>query len=124
MIGMSGTGKTHWANKLEEKGFRKFSCDELIEVRLREDLFKEGLKGGINDVSRWMGQPYEERYAQRSRRYLELEAETLTEILQQIENDLPSDVDVVVDTTGSVIYMHEDILNKLTTLTRIVYLET
>lgn len=124
LIGMSGSGKTHWSKELEARGFRRFCCDDMIEEKLRDELVLDGLKGGINDVSEWMGQPYEQRYAQRSRRYLYLEAEMMREIFQHIENDLASDVDVVIDTTGSVIYTAEDIIDKLSTLTIIGYLDS
>ena len=124
LVGMSGTGKTHWSKQLESKGFRRFGCDENIESKLRTELARSGLPGGINDVSRWMGQPYEERYTRNSRRYLELEAEAMEEIFGNFEHELSPETDLVIDTTGSVIYVGEPALNRLSSLTTIIYLET
>ena len=124
LVGMSGTGKTHWSKQLESKGFRRFGCDEIIESKLRTELARSGLPGGINDVSRWMGQPYEERYTRNSRRYLELEVEAMEEIFGNFEHELPPETDLVIDTTGSVIYVGEPALNRLSSLTTIIYLET
>ncbi len=119
-IGMSGAGKSHWAKILErEKGYKKYSCDELIEKDLTPELALLGYKG-VNDVSRWMGQPYDGRYTANSRRYLELEAKVLGESLGKIENSK----DVVIDTTGSVVYLPPKLLQKLKQFTKVVYLET
>ena len=61
-IGMSSVGKSAWSTKLEElKGFRRYCCDDLIEKYLGPEFKALGYLG-INDVSRWMGQPYDQRY--------------------------------------------------------------
>lgn len=70
-----------------------------------------------------MGQPYDERYKKNSQKYLELEAEALKNILQEIKR-LSKDKNIAVDTTGSVIYLPQDILDDLKMQTKIVYLET
>lgn len=122
-IGMSGVGKSTWSSKLEkEKGFKRYCCDDLIEKGLSSELKKLGY-GGINDVSRWMGQPYDERYKRNSQKYLELEAEALKNILWGIKW-LAKDKNIAVDTTGSVIYLPPDILDDLKKRTKIIYLET
>ncbi|TRZ64400.1 MAG: hypothetical protein D4Q79_01565 [Spirochaetia bacterium] len=121
-IGMSGTGKSFWSKRLEkERGYQKYSCDELIEKELSSELVVLGRKG-VNNLSHWMGQPYDERYAANSRRYLELEAKVLGDSLRKIEND--KNKNMVVDTTGSVIYLPPELLLKLKQLTKVVYLET
>ncbi len=116
-------GKSAWSSRLEkEKGFKKYCCDDLIEKGLSPELEKLGY-GGINDVSRWMGQPYDERYKKNSQKYLELEAEALKNILQEIKR-LSKDKNITIDTTGSVIYLPQDILGDLKMRTKIIYLET
>ena len=121
-IGMSGVGKSFWSNRLEkEKGYQKYSCDELIEKELSPELTLLGYKG-TNGLSRWMGQPYDERYSANSRRYLELEAKVLGNSLKEIENS--KNKNIVVDTTGSVVYLPPELLRKLKQLTKVVYLET
>ena len=119
---MSGVGKSTWSSKLEkEKGFKRYCCDDLIEKGLSPELEKLGYSG-INDVGRWMGQPYDERYKKNSQKYLELEAEALKNMLQEIKR-LAKDKNIAVDTTGSVIYLPSDILDDLKRQTKIVYLE-
>ncbi len=121
-IGMAGVGKSFWSNRLEkEKGYQKYSCDELIEKELSPELTLLGYKG-VNGLSHWMGQPYDERYSANSRRYLELEAKVLGNILREIENS--KNKNIVVDTTGSVVYLPPELLWKLKQLTKVVYLET
>ena len=119
LIGMSGSGKSHWSAKLVECGFRRFCCDDLIEKKLRPHLLQ--LDGTMIDVGQWMGFPYEPHYEERAATYLDYEVEILTEIIEQIK-DL--DKDVVVDTTGSFIYTGEAIINRLRQHTIMVHLMT
>jgi len=122
-VGMSGAGKSFWAKRLEkERGYRKYSCDELIEKELSSESALLGYKG-VNDVSRWMGQPYDERYAMNSRRYLDFETKSLENSLAEIENN-KNENNIVMDTTGSVVYLPPELLLKLKQLTKVVYLET
>lgn len=122
LVGMSGSGKSHWSKKLEKKGFRRFSIDELLEEKLEKGLKQLGYSG-INDVSKWMRQPYEERYVRTSATYLEYEKRTMLEVLRHIETDRNYD-NIVIDTTGSVVYTGDEILDKLSGLTKVIYLET
>lgn len=123
LVGMSGSGKSAWAKILgREKGFKRYCCDDLIEEKLAPELAKLGFHG-INDVSRWMGQPYDERYAETNKKYLDFEAQSLREVLSEIQK-MDKDINVVVDATGSVIYLPEELLGDLKKLTRIIYLKT
>ena len=122
LIGMSGSGKSHWSSKLQERGFERFCCDDLIEARLGREL-KSLRYSGIQDVARWMGQPFDPQYGRTSQRYLDFEGEVVREVLATIEQSA-SHRDTVIDTTGSVIYLANDILQGLRTRTRVVYLET
>lgn len=119
---MPGIGKTYWSKQLEKKGFMRFCCDDLIERKLQQEL-KPLRYTGIHDVAKWMGQPYETHYQTRSRQYLFCEEETIHEILEKIQT-LPKNVNVVVDTTGSVIYLNGSAMQKLSTFTKIIYLDT
>lgn len=122
-IGMSGAGKTAWSANLEKfKGFKRFSVDDLIEKRLEPELKALGYSG-VNGLSRWLGQPYDERYKINSQRYLENEAESLRAIFEKIKS-LSQDINVVVDTTGSVVYLPEELLKILKSQTKVVYLES
>lgn len=77
---------------------------------------------GIHDVAEWMGQPYDVQYPEASRKYLDFEGEALEGVLSKIERSRHPGV--VIDTTGSVIYLGNGILNRLSVLTRVVYLDT
>jgi shikimate kinase len=122
IIGMSNSGKSYWSSKLaEEMGFVRYCVDDMIEEKLAPYLIDNGYKG-IADVSKWMGQPYEERYGQNSDKYLQFEEETMNQILDKLAINIQSDV--VIDTTGSVIYTSESILSKIKNQSKVVYLET
>lgn len=120
LIGMSGSGKSYLSKKLESYGFKRYCCDDLIEKKLEKKLEKSN---GIQDVARWMGQPYDKQYEVNSKEYLDCEKEVLNEILTEIENDKSKYNNIVIDTTGSVIYTGEEILKKLSQNTKVVYLQ-
>lgn len=122
LIGMSNCGKTYWSKKLEFIGFKRFGCDDMIEKKLESELKKLGYTG-INDVAKWMGQPYEIQYPKTSKKYLEFEKETLEEIIKELFT-IDKQNDTVIDTTGSVIYHGEKIIKELQKLTKIVLLDT
>lgn len=123
LIGMSNSGKTYWAKKLEKKGFLRISCDDFIEERLKHELDKFGYSR-LNGISKWMGQPYESRYKENSCKYLKYEREALQQIFEYLETEVPDSQNIVIDTTGSVIYTGEDMMKKLNRLTTIVLLDT
>ena len=71
LIGMSGAGKSYWSKKMEENGYQRYSCDEMIAERLGPNLRGKGhttLK-----LAKWMGQPFSEGYIKAEKLYLELE---------------------------------------------------
>lgn len=119
---MSGTGKSTWSAKLAERGFRRFCCDEMITARLAPELVRPD--GNAMTVGEWMGFPYEPHYEERESRYLMYEREVLDEICACLD-DTKTDPEenVVVDTTGSVIYVGEA-LQKLCRHTVVVHLAT
>ena len=121
LIGMSGAGKTHWSIKLAEHGFKLFCCDDLIAQKLAPEL--AGTHGNTIQLGKWMGLPYESQYKQCESKYLDCEAEVLEEILDYVENrqNRPGE-NVVIDTTGSVIYVEDDLLRGLRRCTTVVHL--
>lgn len=121
LIGMSNIGKSYWSRRLAATGgYERVDCDTLLEAKLGEELKKFGYKG-IHDVAAWMGQPYDARYAETSRKYLTSEREVMLEVLARLR-DKP-DKPLVIDTTGSIIYTGDDIITALRELTRVVYFE-
>ena len=121
LIGMSGSGKSHWSTRLAEDGFKCFCCDELIAQKLAPELLRPG--GAAMDLGEWMGFPHEPHYKERQFRYLDCEKEVLTEILDYLETSPDSlGLNIVVDTTGSVIYTGEEIIDRLRRNTTMVYL--
>jgi hypothetical protein len=118
---MAGTGKSYWATKLAEHGFKLFCCDDLISKKLASLLKRPD--GTTMTMGEWMGFPFHAGYKKRESKYLNFEIEVLNGILDYLEkNDNHPDEDVVVDTTGSVIYTGERILKKLYQNTTIVHL--
>lgn len=120
---MSGSGKSYWAKQLETKGFKRFSIDELLEKKLSDGLKQLGYSG-IQDVAKWMRQPYEARYTQTSKTYLDYERKTMIEVLEFVKNNNNENENVVIDTTGSVIYLDKEILKNLSKLTTVLFLQT
>ena len=120
LIGMSGVGKSHWSKKVEALGYLRYSCDELIAERLGAELGKKG-KATLT-LAKWMGQPYSKGYQDAEALYLELESNVITQICDDLEHGSKKDKPVVVDTTGSLIYLEETLLKRLRKLTRTVLL--
>lgn len=119
LIGMSGVGKTLWAERLHTAGFACYHCDDLIAARLqaRSDLPVKN----FHQMGKWMGFPYEAGFAQREQQYLTLENAVLDDILDEL-NSLPPEKNAVIDTTGSVIYLATPTLQRLKNTVRLVYL--
>ena len=112
LIGMSGSGKSQWSMKLAEIGFRRFCCDDMIAARLAPELRQPD--GSLMEMGGWMGFPYLAHYKEREAKYLAKEIEVLAEIAEEFENRLDElGENVVVDTTGSVIYAGELLISRL-----------
>ena len=118
LIGMSGTGKTFWSKRLAQAGHPAFCCDDRIEQRLRTRL--GGGFAGTTGVASWMGWPDSPTYAQREAEYLAEEIATLDEVLTDLQRN-PSR-ELILDTTGSVIYTGNNLLLRLRRQMTIVYL--
>jgi shikimate kinase len=120
LIGMSGAGKSHWAQTLAGAGFRVISIDDRIEAKLAPDLAAGGYRG-IGGVAAWMGWPDHPAYRDREKQYLECEVASMTEALDEIQTS--ESEGTVLDTTGSVAYTGEEICRRMQSLTTVVYLE-
>lgn len=121
LIGMAGSGKSYWSKRLAEHGFTRFCCDELIAEKLAPELADTGSRAMI--VGEWMGFPYEAGYEEREARYLALEREVMPEIISCLEGHAENTGEnIVVDTTGSVIYTGKENLARLRLYTTVVYL--
>ena len=119
LIGMSGAGKSYWSRKMEEKGYRWYNCDKMIAEKLGSELPKKGTT--TQKLAKWMGQPFSEGYIKAEKLYLKLE----TSIIEQICNELEQSIEnepVVVDTTGSLIYLQKKLINRLRGLTKMIHL--
>jgi shikimate kinase len=120
---MSGCGKSRWSTRLSELGFRRFCCDDLIAKKLNPVL--TGPEGSIMELGEWMGFPYESQYKERESKYLACEIEVLVEVFEYLESEENySEENIVVDTTGSVIYTGDEILTRLRRATTVVHLST
>lgn len=120
LIGMSGAGKSHWAQKLAGAGFRVISVDDRIEGRLASELAAGGYRG-IGGVAAWMGWPDDAHYREREKKYLDCEVESMEEALEEML--MSGEKGIVLDTTGSVVYTGEQICHRMQSLTTVVYLQ-
>ncbi|MGA2026165.1 MAG: hypothetical protein ABSH17_03730 [Syntrophobacteraceae bacterium] len=121
LIGMSGSGKSYWSEKLAWHGFRRFCLDALITQKLSDKLKREDLS--LLGLGEWMGFPFQDGYQEREELYLSFEKQLMAEILDWIDENARagSEANVVLDTTGSVIYTGENLLKRLRSLTTIIY---
>jgi shikimate kinase len=123
LIGMSGSGKSLWSAKLSAVGFRHFCCDDLISEALSSELTRPD--GSLMELGEWMGLPCESGYEAREATYLTREIEVLRRIVEYLESGSGAiEKDIVVDTTGSVIYTGENLLKRLRRSTTVIHLAT
>ena len=120
LIGMSGAGKSYWSKKIGEKGYRWYNCDEMIAERLGTKV--PGIGISTLNLAKWMGQPFSEGYIESEKLYLELEEAVVEHICDELEQGTEINAPVVVDTTGSLIYLQKKLLNRLRALTKMVHL--
>jgi len=119
LIGMSGAGKSHWTKNLAAHGCPAVCCDDEIESRLAPALQSGGYTG-INGVAAWMGWPDSPTHAEREAQYLAEEIATLDHVLSGLEKHPGREL--VLDTTGSVIYTGNNILLRLRRQMTVIYL--
>lgn len=99
-IGMSNIGKSYTAARLSKS--HRF---QLVEV---DSLIREALgQGSMADFAKWQGQPFTDGYDAREAVSIDLETDaTRKAILQSQGNTL-------LDTTGSIIYVNDDVKHQL-----------
>lgn len=122
LIGMSNVGKTYWSTKIEKMGYKRIGCDDLVEIELKK-MFHDPDLINISNVSEWLGQPYEKRYLKNSKIYLKIEEQVVKNFIYDIQNRILVDKNIVLDTTGSLIYLNKKVLNLLKKHTTIVLLD-
>jgi len=120
LIGMSGIGKTHWSRFFKKLNYHMFSCDEMIEESLRPVLDAQGY-AGLADIAKWMGYPTDPQYEENSKKYLQYENESVQEICNYIDTHPKSNI--VIDATGSIIYIPQSFVLELKAKSTVVYLE-
>ena len=110
LIGMSNVGKSYTATRLAEHyEFSLIEVDKLI----RTDMGHESMK----DFAEWQGQPFTNGYAEREEISIEKETiATKSAISSKKSNTL-------IDTTGSVIYVKENVLEELVNNFYVVYIQ-
>ncbi|MEM7730404.1 MAG: hypothetical protein AAF311_14230 [Pseudomonadota bacterium] len=110
LVGMSNIGKSYSAMRLAtDFDFTLIEVDRLIWGALGED--------DMDAFAVWQGQPYTLGYAERERRSIALETDaTRKSLLSTARNP-------ILDTTGSVIYTDEDVLEAMKRDWFVVYIE-
>lgn len=109
-IGMSNIGKSYTANRLTDRyDFELVEVDKLIWEELgHEDMVS---------FAEWQGQPYSEGYSEREEKSISLETAATRKALSVDK------ANVILDTTGSVIYTGQDVLTAMSETHYIIYIE-
>lgn len=119
--GMSNCGKSYWSRQIAHTGFRRFCCDDMIETGLLNIIRDSDLKG-IKDVARWLGQPYETDHQKKADLYLQLEKNSLNNIVSEI--CAAPGINNVIDTTGSFVFCGEKSCYEIKELSMVLYIKT
>ncbi|MAE43301.1 hypothetical protein CMO93_06000 [Candidatus Woesearchaeota archaeon] len=116
-IGMSSSGKTHWANLLSKKyDFNHIEIDRLIGhsaefINLIKDISGEDES---ERIGKYFGKPWDKDFKSKENKYLSIEAEAMSK-------EFPSGA--ILDFTGSSVY-HPEQMEKIAQNCLVVYLET
>ena len=142
LIGMSGCGKSFWSKRLASLyKFQRYACDDLIANkldsildRLAEDTITGvGMKrheSSTRRISEWMGEPGSANSEAHQAIYLSAERAVMQDILKAIVSALQSPhssttvPNIVIDTTGSLIYTGEEVTNALKSMSRVLLLDS
>jgi shikimate kinase len=118
---MSGIGKSYWSRQLRAVGFAYFGCDSIINEKLSKEI-KPPIEN-FEDLNRWFGSPAEDTYERCSARYLAIESLVLEEIIAVLSADKTiAQKDVVIDTSGSAVYVNPVIWDQFRQQVRVVHL--
>ena len=109
-IGMSNIGKSYTALRLATRyEFKLIEVDKIIWENLGHD--------SMEAFAQWQGHPYTQGYSERERESIALESQATRAALNTQEQN------PIIDTTGSVIYVDQDVLKKLKQDYYVVYIE-
>lgn len=110
-IGMSNSGKSYRSHVLQnENDFLWYQVDGDIQKVLGFD--------GQEAMSAWLGYPTREHYAEREKKYLQLEDEFTSRAAMSSHGK-----NLVFDTTGSVVHHSRELNEKLREHTLVVHLD-
>ena len=111
LVGMSNVGKSYRAKILsKEMSFYWYDVDAEIQKALGFTTMEE--------ISEWMGYPTSNGYAEREQRYLALENEITAKTSPETNGK-----NLILDTTGSVVHLPSQTLQKLRNTTLVVHIE-
>lgn len=111
LVGMSNAGKSYRSKVLrDEEDFLWYHVDDEIQNELGFESLEE--------ISRWLGYPTSEGYAEREHTYLELENRFTKQAAMQTGGK-----NLVFDTTGSVVHLDDDTIKVLRENCLIVHLD-
>jgi shikimate kinase len=120
---MSGIGKSFWSERLvHERGFVRHDCDGAIARALVQLVTPRDGEAPAHALGRWMGMPWSAGYAERERRYLALERDVTVAAIEAVAAAAPGAPAQVIDSTGSIIYLDDEVLSRLREIARVVYL--
>jgi len=109
-IGMSNIGKSYTALRLATHyEFNLIEVDKIIWENLGHD--------SMEAFAQWQGHPYTKGYSAREKKSIALESQATRTALQTQEQN------PIIDTTGSVIYADQDVLELLKRDYYVVYIE-
>ena len=109
-IGMSNIGKSYTAVRLATKyDFSLIEVDKIIWENLGHD--------SMDAFAQWQDHPYTDGYTEREKHSIALETDATRKALKTTKRN------PMIDTTGSVIYTDDDVLNMLRQNSYIVYIE-
>lgn len=109
-IGMSNIGKSYTALRLATRyDFKLIEVDKIIWENLGHD--------SMEAFAQWQGHPYSEGYQTRETHSISLESAATSQALKNKSKN------PLIDTTGSVIYIDDEVLERLIQNFYIVYIE-
>jgi len=116
---MSSSGKTHWGRRFAQAGYKWICIDDRIARKLYAN---HNVKtDNIREMSQWLGFAYEKGFKEKEQLYLKYEEEATGEALDRMENNPTQKI--LLDTTGSVVYLSQEILRRMQVLSRVVCME-
>ncbi len=119
LVGMSGVGKTYWSTRLAEQDFERICCDDLIGEALSTELAARGLGTDLRSLATWKGLPNQEGYAEREQLQIASAQKVMDAVCERLRE---ASAPVVVDTSGSLVYVSDEALQNLRSLSKVVYI--